>query len=61
MPTKLVNRAALSGLAVMAIGADTWDVLRRFVGQASVLTLVGVVLGGAASLGIARLLRHPAL
>jgi ABC-type antimicrobial peptide transport system permease subunit len=40
-----------------ALGAGTWDVLRRFVGQASLLTLIGVVLGAAASLGVARLLR----
>ena len=40
-----------------ALGANTWDVLRRFVGQASLLTLIGVILGTAASFAVARLLR----
>jgi putative ABC transport system permease protein len=40
-----------------ALGAGTWDVLRRFVGQATLLTLIGVAAGAVASLGIARVLR----
>jgi putative ABC transport system permease protein len=39
------------------LGADGWDVLRQFVGQASLLTVLGVAVGATMSVGVTRLLR----